>query len=126
MFSLYNITFSAGLQFLYRSEDSSDILSIVIAIISLILPIAVISLLSLTDSEEFGEFKNKFLDEFVCRNYFFISIIYRGVLGFLIAYQNTFVSITIVNVFLSIMFLMYLLVNTPYIEGYHNYRAIIA
>lgn len=30
-----------------------------------------------------------------------------------------------VNTFLSIVFLMYLLSNLPYTEGYHNYRAAI-
>lgn len=83
-------------------------------------------LLTWTRSAEFGEFKNKFHDEFMSRHYFVISISYRMLLGFLIAYQNAYPTITIINVFLSILFLMYLWVNTPFRAGYQNYRAFIA
>ena len=32
---------------------------------------------------------------------------------------------TITNVFYAVIFMMYLLVNVPYKDGYHNYRAIV-
>ena len=58
-------------------------------------------------------------------SYFVISICYRSCLGFLVSFQNYSSSITIINVFLSILFLVYLLINTPFKRGYHNYRAVV-
>lgn len=126
VFSLYNISFSAGVQFQYPSQGSSQFINDLVALASLCLPISVVCLLAFADSSHFGEFRSSFRRQLMARNYFVISISYRMILGFLIAYQNNVITITIINVFLSILFFMYLIVNIPFKRGYHNYRAGIA
>lgn len=37
---------------------------------------------------------------------------------------NEFEEATIINFGISVIFMMYLITNTPYKQGYHNYRAI--
>ena len=54
MFNLYNITFSAGLQFLYSHLNVYGILSVVLTGVSLMLPLAVLMLLVFSGNSEFG------------------------------------------------------------------------
>lgn len=54
-----------------------------------------------------------------------VVLLYRAVLGFCTAALNETEEMTIVNVFMGILFMMYLAANLPYVKAYHNYRAII-
>lgn len=54
MFNLYNISFSAGVQFQYPSQGTSQLVSSLVALVSICLPIAVICLLAFAESSHFG------------------------------------------------------------------------
>lgn len=52
-----------------------------------------------------------------------ISIVYRSLVGFLLAFSNDDDLSTLFSLGLSLLFLMYNLVNLPFKKAYHNYRA---
>lgn len=57
------------------------------------------------------------------RLYFVITILYRSGIGLYISTMNEDSTSTLIVMALSIGFLMYNLVNLPYAQAYHNYRA---
>jgi hypothetical protein len=52
-----------------------------------------------------------------------VSILYRTSVGFLLAYSNDDDLSTLFALGLSLLFLLYNLVNLPFAKAYHNYRA---
>ena len=57
------------------------------------------------------------------RLYFVVTIFYRSGIGLYTSTMNADAMSTLVVMALSIAFLLYNLVNLPYIKAYHNYRA---
>lgn len=58
-------------------------------------------------------------------SYISISILYRSLTGFLLAFSNDDDLSTLFTLGLSMMFLVYNLINLPFAKAYHNYRACI-
>jgi hypothetical protein len=52
-----------------------------------------------------------------------VSILYRTSVGFLLAYSNDDDLSTLFALGISLLFLLYNLVNLPFAKAYHNYRA---
>ena len=75
------------------------------------------------DPSGFGEFKEKFKKDAVSSAYMSISIVYRSIVGFLLAYSNDDDLSTLFTLGCALMFLIYNLVNLPFAKAYHNYRA---
>lgn len=57
------------------------------------------------------------------KGYFVVTLIYRILLGLLIASMNAYDLTTMFAVGVSLFFLMYNLVNLPFLKAYNNYRA---
>lgn len=122
MFSVYNIGFSFGLQVKYSVHP--DVLNILSNVVSFVLIVVVIYLLIFRNDEHFGEFKLKFKQSLFARNYILIKILTRALTGFLMSHQHHNPIITIINTFISIIFLLYQIIDLPFNDGYHNYRTI--
>jgi len=76
-----------------------------------------------SEEEGFGEYKDKLKDGCVEKSYFVVTIIYRMSIGIYMSSENENELSTLIVLALSILFLMYNLVNLPFRQAYHNYRA---
>lgn len=121
MFSAYNIAFSTGLQTKYSNSEAPNI---TVNIVSLLLVLGVLYLLLCRNDEHFGEFNLKFKSTLMPRNYMTVSIFHRLVIGFLMAYSHDNPYITVANCFISIGFLLYIVSELPFNNGYQNYRSV--
>jgi hypothetical protein len=124
LFNAFNLSFGVGIHFTYadKNEPMYDI-STICAIVAIVLPIFTMVGLMMTDAKEFGEFRNKFKPDFMCQMYFVFTIIYRFALGYYIATMNAYSLSTLIVISFSLMFVLYNLVNLPFIDAYQNYRA---
>lgn len=75
--------------------------------------------------KEYGEFKNHYRSDPASQLYFVCSVVYRLLLGISMSQLNEVEEATIINFCISVIFMMYLITNTPYKKGYQNYRAIL-
>ncbi len=76
-----------------------------------------------TEAKQFGEFKDKLKPNLMCQLYFVFSLGYRFVLGYYIAVKNEYILSSLVIVGFCMMFIGYNLINLPFTDAYHNYRA---
>lgn len=76
-----------------------------------------------TNSTKYGEFKNEFKENYVCRMYVPFSIIFRIVLSCMLVYNVQNIYGTLFVLFVSIGFVMFNLINLPFASALHNYRA---
>jgi hypothetical protein len=124
MFNAFNIAFGVGIHFQYADKsDSSYALSSVAAILAAGLIFGSCALLMFTEAKQFGEFKDKLKPNLMCQLYFVFSLMYRFVLGYYIAVKSEYVMSSLVIVGFSILFIGYNLINLPFVQAYHNYRA---
>ena len=100
-----------------------DITSIVTSLMSIGAMVAMTVMITYANPDGFGEFKEKFKGDAIEANYMAISIVYRSLVGFLLAFSNDDDLSTLFSLGLSLLFLMYNLVNLPFKKAYHNYRA---
>lgn len=75
--------------------------------------------------EGFGEFKDKFKPDALQSNYMTITLLFRLLLGFFLAFNNENHLSTLFVLGISLAFILYNLINLPYSQAYHNYRACI-
>lgn len=76
-----------------------------------------------SSTASFGEFKDSFKLNWLCRMYIVISIIYRIVLGLIISLNLNDIYGTLVVLFISITFILFNIINLPFKSVLHNYRA---
>ena len=82
-------------------------------------------MLQATSSKGFGEFKRKFKKNIVCRMYIALTLIFRMSLGFYISLENDYELGTIIIIGFTLAFTMYNIINLPFRNVFHNYRASI-
>ena len=123
VFNSLNIAYSLGIQTTYGSPDL-QVPNIIAGLCALGLPIAMVSVMIFAEKTEFGEFMTHYKRGLICKGYFAVTLLYRLVLGVSLSHQNEVEESTITNVFLGIIFTLYLLANKPYKKAYHNYRAV--
>lgn len=81
-FNVFNVAFSAGIDFKYsQATASTRALNILVIILSFAALAISIVVMELAKSEGYGEFKAKFKETYVCRIYVALSIVYRFGLG---------------------------------------------
>lgn len=59
----------------------------------------------------------------MCKLYIPFTLIYRIVLGFYSAVHSEYQDSTLIVLGISMMFMLYIIVNLPFISVYQNYRA---
>ena len=124
VFNSFNVAYSLGLQLKYNMGDSS-VLNLVACSLALATFVAIILAMYLTDAKEYGEFLSHYRNNLMSKSYFPITIIYRFLLGASSAGLNEYEEMTVVNLFIGVIFTVYLWANLPYRKGYHNYRALV-
>lgn len=122
LFNTFNLTYSAGLQFTYCETLVS--LNSAVAAVSLLLPLGAAIAVTATDPKQFGEFKSHYRPDLMSQSYFVWTFLYRSVLGVCMSQLNEVEEATIVTFSVSVIFMVYLMTNTPYVKGYQNYRSI--
>ena len=126
LFTTYDIAFSAGIHWKYADSSSTQyIYSSLVLYSSLLLLIMVLILLVCANPKSLGEFKNMFKKDWVSQLYIPLTIVYRASLGLYISLTLDDPVAVLVFAF-SLAFLMYNLINLPYRNPLHNYRACIA
>ena len=124
MFNAFNIAFGVGVHFQYADKSSdSYVLSSLAAVLATTLIFVSCILLMVTEAKQFGEFKNKLKRDLMSQLYFVFSLGYRFALGYYIAVKAEYPMSSLVIVGFSMFFLLYNLVNLPFKQAYHNYRA---
>ena len=118
MFNMLNMSFSSGLQIRYVAEV--DTWSILCMLISFTIVMAVIASQFVTDSLEFGEYSSKFKEQ---RLYMTITLLYRFLLGLLLALLNEWPQGGIVLVLLSGALLTYIFACEPFMDPLQNTRS---
>lgn len=121
LFNSFNIAYSAGLHFTYCETLFS--LNTAVAVVALLLPLSAAVAVTVADPKQFGEFKAHYRPDTMSQLYFVCTIAFRMTLGACMSQMNEVEEATIVNFFIGVVFIMYLMTNTPYIKGYHNYRS---
>lgn len=71
----------------------------------------------------YGEFKNKFKGNWVCKVYIALTIVYRILIGLYLATQSHSIESTTIVVIFTICLLLYIHVNLPFLNVYQNYRS---
>lgn len=124
LFNMLNFAYSAGLHFKYAPKDDPlYLLGTLAAVATLIVPVLMAVALQCTEEEGFGEFKDKLKRGCLERAYFVVTIIYRMAIGLYLSSANEDDLSTLIVLALSLLFLLYNLVNLPFSKAYHNYRA---
>lgn len=124
-FNSFNMAYSFGVLVTYGQNNPNFIIEVAAGVASLILPVAAMCMLAFSSKEGFGEFSALYRPDLMSQCYFIVTLAYRIALGFSMSRLNEVEEATITNVFYAVIFMMYLMVNVPYKDGYHNYRAII-
>ncbi len=122
LFSSLNIAYSSGV---YYRFSTKDIYSNVASIGSLSGLALMAFLFPFIEAIGFGEFKDKFKKDPIESNYMTITLIYRILLGFFLAFENESHLSTLLVLGLNLAFILYNLINLPFKKAYHNYRACI-
>jgi hypothetical protein len=121
LFNLFNVSYSAAIHINYHRFHSL-LPNIAMGVCGGILLCMILGVLC-GEEAGFGEFKDKFGEDPIRRNYLAITLVYRAGLGYLLASQNEDDLSTLWAVGISLLWLIYNLVNLPFIKAYHNYRA---
>ena len=98
-------------------------MGLVAAAVSLAIMFAVVISLMVAEETGFGEFKDKLKGGCVEKGYFVVTLLFRVALGIYIAASNEDETSTLFAVGICLAFLLYNLVNLPFTDAYHNYRA---
>lgn len=123
-FNIYNVAYSFGLQMIY-GDNNSTAMNVAICAVALLFLIGMSIAIYVTNSTEYGEFLSHYKNSIVCQSYFPVTIMYRMLLGVCTSALNEYEDMTIVNLFIGILYILYLGANLPYRKAYHNYRAIV-
>ena len=125
IFSSFNISFAAGIQWKYAStsQDFDYIISSICLYLSLILIMAVIVGFLFSSSKYYGEFKRAFKKDCVSQVYIILSLAYRVSLGFYISLENEYEEGTFLVLSFSLFFMLYNIVNLPFSCVFQSYRA---
>lgn len=131
MFNLFNFAYSAAVHFKFAEVSDYDasqkmgyILSLIAICVVVILTLIVSAWLEMSSSkDQFGQFKNKFKESFVCNIYIVISLVYRICLAIYAASNVNYDYGTLIILAMSISFIMYNLINLPFRDIIQNYRA---
>ena len=125
LFNLFNIGYSVGIHFLYAEpSDEGYVFSVIVIVV--ILGFICLSLICMetTPSDGYGEFKNKFKKNQVCLIYIPLTILYRLIIAFYASVRTQYPESTLITLAFSLLFLIYVCVNTPFTNVYQNYRAV--
>lgn len=76
-----------------------------------------------TDKAQFGEYIDKFKKDRLQSKYIIATIIYRFILGFLLAMINDWIASGIVFTFISATFLAYICYFEPFNDQFQNIRS---
>lgn len=126
LFNTLNISYCAGLQFMYGDiNDPLYVLDVVIAVVSLALPLLMLGFLAFSDKTHFGEFTKDLRANGTAKIFFFACILYKMVLGLLMSTQNESEEGTILAVFLTMLFVLYATANKPFLRVRENYRTAV-
>lgn len=126
MFNAFNFCYSAGLhsRYGYLSITVEWAIGSWVAIGLGVLIFGVfVGIMEIGNSQHFGEFKNKFKQTWVCLFYIPLSVIYRAVIAFYLSSNIDYQDSTLLVLAASISFLLFFIVNLPFINYYQNYRA---
>ena len=125
LFNVYNVSFSAGLQWKYNSLNTSYNWANNLILVTCLVGIAaaVVVMEFSTKESQYGEFKKKFKDTWTCRIYILMSVVMRICLGMYSALQNDYQESTLFILAIAIIFVMYNLINLPFNDALQNYRA---
>ena len=125
IFNLYNVSFSAGLQWKYDTLNTTfnwgNNLILIICLVGILVGVVLMQLS--TKDSHYGEFKKKFKDTWTCRIYILLSIVMRICLGMYSAFQNDYQESTLFILAMVIVFVMYNIINLPFNDALQNYRA---
>ena len=123
LFNIFNISFSAGVHWKYAvPTDDGYILSSVILYGTLIAMVVAVGAMELTSKEDYGEFKKKFKNVWICQLYIPLTVVYRMVLGFYTAVKSDYDEGTLIILAFSLAFMLYTIVNLPFTNVFQNYR----
>ena len=123
LFSTFDICFSAGIHWQYAdSSSNSYVSSSLVLYSSLCLLLLMLGLLEFGSKKYFGEFKRMFKRDRVSRLYITLTLLYRTVLALYISLTLD-QPVTLLLLAFALAFLMYHLINLPYNNALHNYRA---
>jgi hypothetical protein len=122
LFNCFNISYASAIYFKFNAGNLT-MSSFVTSIMSMAAMLVMTVMVSYANPEGFGEFKEKFKGDIVQTNYMSISILYRSLVGFLLAFSNDDDLSTLFTLGIALLFLMYNLINLPFSKAYHNYRA---
>ena len=121
LFSTFDICFSAGIHWQYADSSSNSYVSSSLVLYSS-LCLLMLGLLEFGSKKHFGEFKHMFKRDRVSRLYITLTLLYRTVLALYISLTLD-QPVTLLLLAFALAFLMYHLINLPYNNALHNYRA---
>ena len=125
LFTTYDIAFSAGIHWQYADPSSLQyVYSSLVLYSSFLLLLFVLLLFFCADPKSFGEFKKMFKRDPASQLYIPLTIIYKITLGLYISLTLDD-PVTVLMLAFALAFLMYNLINLPYRNPLHNYRACI-
>ena len=123
LFNIFNISFSAGVHLKYADpKDEGYFYSSILLFTTIAAMIISVVVMELTAEEDYGEFKNKFKNVWICRLYIPLTVCYRMVLGFYTAMNSDYDESTLMIQAFSLSFIMYFITNLPFTNVYQNYR----
>lgn len=123
MFSCYSFAFSYGLFHRYGTSENMENHFVNVAGASLMIGCFLFAVLSFWLFEDyiFGEFKNKFKNNWLTKSYIPFTLIYRFTIGFCLSCFNEYEYITLFLVLASMIYVMFNIINLPFRNVYRNY-----
>lgn len=123
LFNIFNISYSAGVHWKYANPaDDGYILSSIVLFGTLVAMVVSVAAMELTAKEDYGEFKKKFKNVWICQLYIPLTVCYRMALGFYSAVKSDYDESTLIILAFSLAFMMYTIVNLPFTNVFQNYR----
>lgn len=126
MFNVFNFCYSLGIHSRYGMEGLDTVqkvFSILVIGLGLIIFIWFVMMMEFSEPSQYGEFKDKFKNSFVCLIYIPVSVLYRAVIVLYLSTNIEYQYSTLLVLAVAIAYIMYFLVNLPFADYYQNYRA---
>jgi hypothetical protein len=126
LFTVFNISFSAGIHIKYSSpSEPYYVLSTFLLLVGLGLTIVSAVVMEFATEASYGEFKDKFKNDWACKFFIPLTITYRILLGFYCAIKSDYNYVSVLVLGFSLAFIIFLVVNLPFKDTYQNYRSFL-
>lgn len=121
MFNVLNVSYAIGVDFVYNQGASAGNTAAIFFAVAAVM--AAVYFLNRSSPEGYGEFRDKFKPSYESQMYISLSIGFRIAVALWLPLELHYAESTLLVSAVALLFILYNLVNLPFLSPLHNYRA---